>query len=165
MPLGPHIDGFGTDVIGEFFRVLQLRDRGWSYYEFLNPESGLTEPKSRLPCAPRLARGGRRARRGDLPPRHPRHLPRRASQRRVVLAAEPSMERLEEFVRCAALEVESKGYFAMPLLESDPRWRGRIDLPVRDGSDGEPVVFGDVERGAHSGVGDGIPRRCSTVGM
>ena len=38
------------------------------------------------------------------------------------LAAEPSLETLEEFVRCAALEVESKGYFATLLMESDPRW-------------------------------------------
>ncbi len=122
MPLGPLIDGFGTDVIGEFFRILQLRDRGWSYYEFLNPESGLTEPKAaylvRLDWQGEDAVLGAGIYRRDIPGTC------HAAQVNVaLLAAEPSMERLEEFVRCAALEVESKGYFAMPLLESDPRWR------------------------------------------
>ncbi len=32
-------------------------------------------------------------------------------------------QRLQEFVRCAAMEVESAGYFAGPVLSSDPRWK------------------------------------------
>ena len=33
--------------------------------------------------------------------------------------------RLKEFVRCAALELESEGYFATRALSTDPRWRSR----------------------------------------
>ena len=122
MPLGPLIDRFGTDVIGEFFRILQLRDRGWSYYEFLNPESGLTEPKAaylvRLDWQGEDSVLGAGIYRRDIPGAgHAEQV------NAALLTAEPSMERLEEFVRCAALDVESKGYFAMPLLQSDPRWR------------------------------------------
>ena len=39
------------------------------------------------------------------------------------LEATPSNERLQEFVRCAAMELESQGYFALRALSSDPRWR------------------------------------------
>ena len=43
----------------------------------------------------------------------------------LLLEDEPSNERLAEFVRCAALELESQGYFAVRALSSDPRWRSR----------------------------------------
>ncbi|MDE0108807.1 MAG: hypothetical protein OXN96_13400, partial [Bryobacterales bacterium] len=39
------------------------------------------------------------------------------------LAADPGDRRLQELVRCAALEVESAGFFAGPVLSSDPRWK------------------------------------------
>ena len=42
-----------------------------------------------------------------------------------VLEAAPSSERLQEFVRCAAMELESQGYFAIRALSSDPRWSSR----------------------------------------
>ena len=122
MPLGPLIDRFGTDVIGEFFRILQLRDRGWSHYEFLNPESGLTEPKAaylvHLDWQGEDAVLGAGIYRRDIP-----GTCHAVQVNAALLSAEPSMERLEEFVRYAALEVESKGYFVIPLLESDPRWQ------------------------------------------
>ena len=41
------------------------------------------------------------------------------------LEAAPSSERLQEFVRCAAMELESQGYFATRALSSDPRWSSR----------------------------------------
>ena len=41
------------------------------------------------------------------------------------LEAAPSSERLQEFVRCAAMELESQGYFAIRALSSDPRWSSR----------------------------------------
>ena len=37
----------------------------------------------------------------------------------TVLAADPSNARLKEFVRCAAMELESQGYFATRALSSD----------------------------------------------
>lgn len=122
IPLDPLIDRFGTDVIGEFFRVLQQRDRGWSYYEFLNPESGLIEPKAaylvRIDWQGEDAVLGAGIYRRDIP-----GTCHAAQVNAALLSADPSMERLEEFVRCAAMEVESKGYFALPFLESDPRWQ------------------------------------------
>ena len=39
------------------------------------------------------------------------------------LEDDPSPERLQEFVRCAAMELESHGYFATRSLSADPRWR------------------------------------------
>ena len=41
----------------------------------------------------------------------------------ALLEAAPSDEKLQEFVRCAAMELESKGYFATITLSTDPRWR------------------------------------------
>ena len=41
----------------------------------------------------------------------------------ALLEADPSNEKLQEFVRCAAIELESQGYFAVRSLSSDPRWR------------------------------------------
>ena len=40
-----------------------------------------------------------------------------------MLDADPSEARLQEFVRCAAMELDSKGYFASATLANDPRWR------------------------------------------
>ena len=41
------------------------------------------------------------------------------------LEAAPSPVRLQEFVRCAAMEFESEGYFAVRALTVNPRWRSR----------------------------------------
>ena len=41
------------------------------------------------------------------------------------LEAAPSAQRLQEFVRCAAMELESNGYFAIGALSSYPRWRNQ----------------------------------------
>ena len=61
------------------------------------------------------------------------------------LEATPSNERLQEFVRCAAMELESQGYFALRALSSDPRWRnGSIYLFGLD-------TYGNA---LFSGVGD-----------
>ncbi len=121
-PWGDQTDGFGTDLVEEFHRTSGLADRGWVYYEFRNPDDNLTEPKASYTI--RIDWNGEDAVIGagiysrDFPGAcHP------AQVNAELLAAEPSMQRLEEFVRCAALEVESKGYFAALLLQSDPRWR------------------------------------------
>ncbi len=121
MPWGDLTDGFGTDLNKEFHRVLRLVDRGWVHYEFRNPENNLTEPKAgyaiRIDWNGSDAVIGAGIYRSDFPGTcHP------AQVNAEALASEPSLERLEEFVRCAALEVESKGYFATLLMESDPRW-------------------------------------------
>ena len=116
------IDGFDTDFIVEFHRALRITGRGWLYYEFRNPENGLTEPKAsytiRLDWQGQPAYIGAGIYRRDFP-----GTCHAAQVNAALVEAEQSMERLQEFVRCAALEIESKGYFAALLLRSDPRWR------------------------------------------
>ncbi len=121
-PWGDLTDGFGTDLLEEFQRALQIVDRGWVYYEFRNPEDGLTEAKAsyvmRIDWNGTEAVIGAGIYRRDFPGAcHPEQV------NAGLLAADPSPARLAELVRCAAFEVESKGYFALRLLENDPRWR------------------------------------------
>ena len=67
----------------------------------------------------------------------------RARKIPTVLAADPSNARLKKFVRCAAMELESQGYFATRALSSDPRWRnGSIYLFGLD-TDGYTLCSGD----------------------
>ena len=63
------------------------------------------------------------------------------------LEADPSNERLQEFVRCAAMELESKGYFATITLANDPRWKhGSIYLFGLD-TNGYALFSGDPDSG------------------
>ena len=41
----------------------------------------------------------------------------------MLLDDDPSNERLKEFVRCAAMVLEMKGYLAINTLTTQPRWR------------------------------------------
>ena len=41
----------------------------------------------------------------------------------MLLDSDPSNERLKEFVRCAAMELEMKGYFAINTLTTELRWK------------------------------------------
>ena len=119
---GDLTDGFDTDLITEFERALSIAGRGWLYYEFRNPEDNLTEPKAsygiRLDWKGSPAVIGAGIYRRDFP-----GTCHAAQVNASLVEAEQSMTRLEEFVRCAALEIESKGYFAALRMESDPRWR------------------------------------------
>ena len=63
------------------------------------------------------------------------------------LETEPSDERLQEFVRCAAMELESKGYFATITLANDARWKnGSIYLFGVD-TYGNTLFSGDPDSG------------------
>ena len=59
------------------------------------------------------------------------------------LEGDPSNERLQEFVRCAAMELESQGYFAVRSLSSDPRWRSRSIYLFGLDTYGNPLFSGD----------------------
>ena len=70
-----------------------------------------------------------------------------------MLDADPSEARLQEFVRCAAMELDSRGYFASVSLANDPRWRsGSIYLFGLDtygytlftGSPANPVIGSEL---------------------
>ena len=134
---GTSIDSFGSDYYYELHRILSLADEGWIYYAFDNPASGRSQPKSSYVME--IEWNGDRASIGAGV--YARDLPRTCDPTEVnaaTLGASPSDENLQEFVRCAALEVESAGYFAGPVLSSDPRWKH-----------GSIYIFGvNVETGA-----------------
>ena len=117
----PLIDNFGTGYFPELHRIMSIADSGWIYYAFTNFESGIWEPKGSYVKA--IDWNGERAAIGAGIYR--RDLPGTCTSAVVNAAAlevEPSRQRLEEFVRCAAMQVESMGLFAAEALSHGPRW-------------------------------------------
>ena len=120
-PFGPLLDRFGGDYFAERHRVLSSYGSGWVYYEITNPATGLTEPKASYQIAvdwdgvPAAIGAGiyRRDIPGTCDP---------SSVNATALALSPTNRVLKEFVRCAAMQVESLGQFAGPVFESHPRW-------------------------------------------
>ena len=122
LPWGRVIDSFGSDIFAEANRVLALVDSGWLYYSFLNPLTGVEEPKSTFVIE--VDWNGHRASIGagvyapDLPGTCD---PDDVSAEK--LATAPTEDKLQAFVRCAALLVEENGYHAKGELEGSSRWR------------------------------------------
>ncbi len=119
-PWGPLTDAFG-DYYEEFYRVMSIVDEGWVYGAFANPATGRDEPKASY--AKRIDWDGTPAAIGAGI--YSRDIPGTCEVDEVNargLEASPSGERLQEFVRCAAMEIESQGYFASQSLSTDPRW-------------------------------------------
>ena len=119
---GTSIDSFGSDYYYELHRILAMVEEGWIYYAFNNPESGRPQPKSSYVME--IDWGGERAALGAGI--YARDFPGACEPSEVNaadLAANPGDRRLQEFVRCAAMTVESSGYFAGPVLSGDPRWK------------------------------------------
>ena len=143
-PWGDLTDRFDTDLLEEWNRTFEFTDRAWVYYGFPNPADALVEPKAtyliRIDWEGTSAMIGSGIYSSDLPGTCYAEQVNAAA-----LAAEPSLETLEDFVRCAALEVESKGYFATLLMESDPRWRAGsiymfgMDMGGRQLFSGHPI--------------------------
>lgn len=137
---GASIDGFGTDYYFELHRLLSVVDSGWIYYAFTNPATGLWQPKSSYVIE--IDWNGDRAAIGagfystDLPGTCE---PGTVNAENV--EHDPRDTTLREFVRCAALILESSGHFAGPALSSDSRWNhGSIYPFVIDPADGA-VLF------------------------
>jgi len=119
---GTSIDSFGSDYYYELDRILSMVDEGWIYYAFHNPETGRSQPKSSYVME--IEWNGERAAIGAGI--YSRDFPGACDPSEVNaadLAARPSEQTLREFVRCAAMEVESTGFFAGPVLSSDSRWK------------------------------------------
>ena len=120
-PWGPLIDAFG-DYYEELYRVMSVVDEGWLYYAFRNPATDREEPKASyvksIDWEGSPAAIGAGIYRRDIP-----GTCESEEVHAMGLEAAPSNERLQEFVRCAAMELESQGYFATRALSSDPRWR------------------------------------------
>lgn len=121
-PWGTSIDSFGSDYFFELHRTLSVVNEGWIYYAFNNPAIGRSQPKSSYVME--IDWNGERAAIGAGI--YARDFPGNCNPAEVNaadLAANPGDQRLQEFVRCAAMEVESGGFFAGPVLSSDPRWK------------------------------------------
>ena len=138
-------DAFGNNYYKERNRILSLVGEGWIYYAFTNPATGLEEPKASyvksidwdgIPAAI-----GSGIYRRDLP-----GTCRREEVNAAVLGMDPSNERLQEFVRCAAMEMESMGYFASISLSSDPRWRHDSVYVFGVDGNGNTLFSGDPYR-------------------
>ena len=122
-PWGDRGDELGDDTMKEGVRVVQTNGSGWWYYSTVNPATGTTQFKESYLMA--VDWNGSRAMIGagiylrDLPGTcHASDVNAAA----VASAAADRNRRLEEFVRCAAMELESKGYFARMAIEDDARW-------------------------------------------
>ena len=120
--LGLLIDAFGNDYYKEQHRILSQFGEGRLYYSFLNPATGRDEPKAAfikgIDWYGTPAAIGAGIYRRDIP-----GTCERDEVNAAMLAADPSNPNLQEFVRCAAMELESRGYFATFALSFDPRWR------------------------------------------
>ena len=122
LPFPWQIDSFGNDYFKELHRLLTSFDEGWNYYSFFNPATGEVEPKvsyvKSIDWMGTPAAIGVGVYRRDLP-----GTCRSEEVNAALLDSDPSEARLQEFVRCAAMELDSKGYFASVSLANDPRWR------------------------------------------
>ena len=112
---------FGGDFSAELHRIATNFGSGWIYYKSGSHVTGLQGHK--VAYVIRIDWDGYDAAIGAGI--YPRDLPGTCTAEEVSAAsldADPSREKLREFVRCAAMELESKGYFALPALSTDPRW-------------------------------------------
>jgi len=120
--LGLLLDVFGNDYYKEQHRIVSRFGEGWLYYSFLNPATGRDEPKAAyikgIDWHGTPAAIGAGIYRRDLP-----GTCERDEVNAAMLDADPSRAGLQEFVRCAALDLESRGYFATFALSFNPRWR------------------------------------------
>ena len=118
------IDAFGNDYYEERHRLLSQFGKGWIYYSFTNPATNKDEPKASyvksLTWDGTPAAIGAGIYRRDLP-----GTCRREEVNATELDEHPSSQGLQEFVRCAAMELETTGYFGLVSLSTDPRWRSR----------------------------------------
>ena len=148
---GTSVDAFGNDYYYELHRVLSVVDEGWVHYAFPNPETGLNQPKSSYVIE--MDWNGDRAAIGAGI--YSRDLPGTCDPGEVnalLLEVLPSDAKLQEFVRCAAYLLESGGYFAVPILTGNPRWKyGSVYVFGVDPTTGEVKFSGNPASFAVSG--------------
>ena len=120
--LGLVIDTFGHDYYKEQHRIVSGFGEGWIFYSFTNPATGQDEPKASyikgIDWEGNPAAIGAGLYRRDLP-----GTCRWEEVNATQLDEHPSNQRLQEFVHCATMELETTGYFGLVSLSTDPRWR------------------------------------------
>ena len=145
------VDNFGTDYYHELHRVMTFADSGWLHYAFTNFVTGRSEPTSsyvvEVDWEGHRAVVGTGIYRRDLP-----GTCESAEVSAAGLEADPSDERLQELVRCAALEMESQGHFAKATLASDPRWKSGSIYVFGLDTHGSALFSGDAG-GGQPGIG------------
>lgn len=125
-PWGPLVDEFGTDYFVEATRIFSAIDGGpgtgaWMYYSFTNPASGRYEPKASYLIQldwngmPALIGAGLYQR--DIPATC---YPEQVNAMQLDMMPDDLM--LAEFVRCAAMVIDNKGFFGVAELMTD-RWQ------------------------------------------
>ena len=140
------VDRFGTDYFHELHRVLTFGRSGWLHYAFTNFVTGRYEPKSTYVVE--IDWEGRRAAVGAGI--YQRDLPGTCESAEVnaaVLGTAPSDDKLQEFVRCAAAELESQGLFGTTALASDARWRSDSIYVFGIDTNGSALFSGDARSG------------------
>ena len=139
------IDVFGNDYYKEQHRIASGFGEGWMYYSFTNFSTGRDEPKATYIKS--IDWNGTPAAIGAGV--YQRDLPGSCNREEVNAAAlseDPSDRRLQEFVRCAAMELESMGYFASIGLSADPRWRRDSIYVFGVDGNGNTLFSGDPYR-------------------
>jgi len=139
------IDVFGNDYYKEQHRITSGFGEGWLYYSFTNPATGRDEPKATYVKS--IDWNGTPA--GIGAGIYQRDIPGSCNREEVnaaELAADPSDRKLQEFVRCAAMELESMGFFASISLSSDPRWRQDSVYVFGVDGNGNTLFSGDPYR-------------------
>ena len=141
-PWGLIVDVFGNEYFNELYRIVSDFGEGWIYYSFTNPATGRDEPKASYVKSidwdgtPGAIGAG--IYRRDVP-----GTCWSEEVNAIELEDNPSNQRLQEFVRRAAMELESKGYFATITLATDPRWRSNSIYLFGLDTDGNSLFNGD----------------------
>lgn len=118
------MDRFGPDlrnVRQDPARAADQAEGTWRYYEWRNPATGETELKTGYVIAIDWDGIPAFIGTGIYEPDVPGACDPDAVNA-WLLTVEPSDDSLRAFVRCAAYEFESKGFFAQSSLTNDPRW-------------------------------------------
>ena len=121
-PLGPLVDAFGNDFFSEGHRIVSGFGEDWIFYSFPNQATDQDEPKASyiksIDWEGNPAAIGAGIYRRDLP-----GTCQREEVNATHLDEHPSSQRLQEFVHCTTMELETAGYFGLVSLSTDPRWR------------------------------------------
>ena len=140
--LGVRIDAFGNNFREDRNRIVSSYGEGWNYYSFRNPATDREGPKASYVKG--LDWDGNPAAIGAGIYR--RDLPGTCEAEEVnasLFESDPSNGRLQEFVRCAAMELEANGYFAIGALSSHPRWRNQSIYLFGLDANGTPLFSGN----------------------
>ena len=124
---GPLVDFFNNEYFQEVSRVVSRYNEGWTYYAYRNPDTRIAEPKfsyvarARVGLFDNVVVGGGLYQRGTSNNRLYGTCPELAVDA-WQLQQEPSLRRLQDFVRCAAAVYVESGNAVIEVL-SKGRWR------------------------------------------